>query len=217
MWQFQARQCSRLLQKRDNSMRLAQTGLRLGVLAAFVMTGLALAGSDQVLAQKRRASAIIPGGNAKAPINISAGRLDFLNKENKLIYSGGVLARQGDATLKCSTLTIFLAKDAVKSSGAGDAGSSDQVRRMEAAGPVTITSRDQVGTGNRGIYDKVKNVVYLIGNPVLTQGANITKGGPNAQLVYDLNSSRARISGGRVTSILVPSKGKNAPQRRTRD
>ncbi len=200
-------------------MNLAGTGFRLVVLAAFALAfacaGLVVSGSDFAQAQSRRAAAIIPGGNARAPINISAGRLDFLDKESKLIYSGGVVARQGSATLKCSKLTIFLAKDAVRSSGA--AGGNDQVRRMEAAGPVTITSKDQVGTGNHGVYDKARNVVYLIGNPVLTQGPNITKGGPKARLVYDLNTSRARITGGRVTSIIVPNKSKTSPRRRSRN
>ena len=182
---------------------------------AMLVTGSLMAGLQSVEAQKRRASAIIPGGNAKAPISINAGRLDFFEKESKLVYSGGVVAQQGNASLKASKLTIFLAKDAVKTAqGGGGASSGDQVRRMVAAGPVTIRSKDQVGTGNQGIYDKAKNVVYLIGNPVLTQGPNITKGGPKARLVYDLNNGRARISGGRVTSILVPKGGRRPKSRR---
>lgn len=190
---------------------------RFCLLAALCLgvTGM-VAGSNPSYAQKNRSSAIIPGGNAKAPISIDAGRLDFFDKESKLVYSGGVLARQGSATLKSSKLTIYLAKDAMKSAQGGSANSGDQVRRMEAAGPVTVTSKDQVGTGNRGVYDKQKNVLYLIGNPVLTQGPNITRGGPKARLVYDLNSGRARISGGRVQSIIVPKSDKSAPKRRSR-
>jgi lipopolysaccharide export system protein LptA len=182
-----------------------------------------LALAQPALAQARKSAPIIPGGDSKAPINIDAGRLDFFDKESKLVYSGGVVARQGTATLKSKTLTIFLVKDAMKKSreapAAAPAGgsSSDQVRRMEASGPVTITSKDQVGTGNRGVYDKAKNRVYLIGNPVLTQGVNIVRGGPKAQLIYDLNTSRAHITGGRVQSIIVPkgneSGSKKRPQR----
>ena len=180
--------------------------------AALLMAASVFAGG--AAAQKRSAPAIIPGGSAKSPISINAGRLDFFEKQSKLVYSGGVVARQGTATLKCSKLTIYLAKDAMKNSQSGTASSGDQVRRMEAAGPVTIRSKDQVGTGNRGLYDKAKNVLYLIGNPVLSQGPNITKGGPKARLVYDLNSGRARITGGRVTSILVPKSRAPAPSSR---
>ncbi len=49
-------------------------------------------------------------------------------------------------------------------------GGDNQVRRMEATGPVTVTNKTQVGTGDRGVYDRVENKVYLIGNPVLTEG-----------------------------------------------
>ncbi|MGE3247736.1 MAG: LptA/OstA family protein [Beijerinckiaceae bacterium] len=174
-----------------------------------------LLAATPAIAQKRNAASIIPGGNAKAPINIDAGRLDFFDKESKLVYSGGVLARQGEATLKAKTLTIFMVKDVVKNSQSSSGNSGDQVRRMEAAGPVTITSKDQVGTGNRGIYDKEANKVYLIGNPVLTQGSNIVRGGPGAQLIYDLNTGRARITGGRVQSIIVP-KGENEGTKKRR-
>ncbi|MCC2098108.1 MAG: organic solvent tolerance protein OstA [Hyphomicrobiales bacterium] len=183
--------------------------LNLAAIAALAL-GLVLSASAPATAQKRTSSAIIPGGKSNAPININAGRLDFLDKESKLVYSGGVVARQGDATLKCSKLTIFLAKGAMKNAQSGAANSGDQVERMEASGPVIISSKDQVGTGNHGIFDKRKNVVYLIGNPVLTQGSNITKGGATARLVYDLTSGRARISGGRVTSVIVPA-GKRPP------
>lgn len=178
----------------------ALAGLRLFALAAII----AFSQTVPAQAQKQKASPVIPGGNSKAPINIDAGRLDFFDKESKLVYSGGVIARQGDATLKAPTLTIFLAKDAMKNSQSSEASSGDQVRKMEAAGPVTITSKDQVGTGNRGVYDKAANKVYLIGNPVLTQGRNIVRGGAQAQLIYDLATGQARISGGRVQSIIVP-------------
>lgn len=174
-------------------------------LQALVCAALAAMAAAPVVAQTR--SAIIPGGNSRAPISIDAGRLDFFDKESKLVYSGGVTARQGNASLKASKLTIFLAKGAMqRASGQnGNAGSSgDQVRRMEAAGPVTIRSKGQVGTGDRGVYDKAQNKLFLIGNPVLTQGPNVVRGGKGARLVYDLNTGRARITGGRVQSIITP-------------
>lgn len=187
------------------------------ILACAQILAIAIAvtatGSGSAMAQERRASPVIPGGNAKAPINIDAGRLDFFDKESKMIYSGGVIARQGDATLKCKVLTLYLQKDAMKSSQSGAGGGGDQVRKMEADGPVTITSKDQVGTGDRGVYDKVANKVYLIGHPVLTQNQNIVRGGAQAQLVYDLNTGRARITGGRVQSIIVPKGNPSTPDK----
>jgi ABC-type branched-subunit amino acid transport system ATPase component len=41
---------------------------------------------------------------------------------------------------------------------------------------VTITSKDQVGTGDRGVYEKSESKVYLYGNVTLSEGTNVTRG-----------------------------------------
>ena len=172
------------------------------MLAAFASPALA----------QRANSPIIPGGNSRAPISIDAGKLDFFDKEQKLVYSGGVIAKQGDASLKAATLTIFFVKDGGEgegrnraAAGAGLGGGDNQVRRMEAAGPVTIVNKEQVGTGDRGVYDRAENKVYLIGNPTLSEGPHVVQGDGQSQLIYDLTAGRAQIVGGRVRSLITPS------------
>lgn len=181
---------------------------RLAVLALVVPS--ALLAAAPAFAQKG-GGALLPGGNSKAPINVTADKLEYFSKEQKAVYTGGVVARQGETTLRSSTLSIFFsreakekdtAKDGAKE-GAGEAlpdASGSQVSRMEAEGPVTITSKDQVGTGDRGWYERAENKVYLIGNVSLSQGPNIAKG---EKLVYDLASGQAQILG-RVSSLFVP-------------
>lgn len=153
-------------------------------------------------AEKPRSGAILPGGNSKDPVNIEAAKLDYFDKEQKLIYTGNVVATQGESKLQAGTLVIYLTpKD--PATRAGVPSSSSQVRRMEAAGPVTIVSKDQIGTGDSGIYEKSENKVYLIGNVTLTQGPNVTKGD---KLIYDLTTSQAAVTG-RVRSMFMPSGG----------
>ncbi len=179
----------------------ATAGRGLRALAATLALA-ALAGlSTEALAQKRGGAAVLPGGNAKQPINIEAVKLDYFDKEQKLIYTGSVVATQGDAKLKASALTIFLAPKGSKSA-AGDASGSanNQVQRMLAAGPVTLLQRDQVGTGDSGVYDKTANTVVLTGNVTLSQGPNVTKGD---KLTYDLKSGQAVVTG-RVKSMFQP-------------
>lgn len=174
--------------------------------------------ASPALAQ-RTGSPVLPGGNSREPIHIDAGKLEYFDKEQRLVYSGGVLAKQGEATLKAPTLTIFFTKEegkGAKNDGKGAkpnnaaaalGGGDNQVKRMEATGPVTITNKTQVGTGDRGVYDRVENKVYLIGNPVLTEGPHVVRGNAQSQLIYDLTSSRAQIVGGRVQSLITPSQG----------
>ncbi|HUI20004.1 MAG TPA: LptA/OstA family protein [Methylocella sp.] len=143
--------------------------------------------------------AILPGSTSKDPVNIDAAKLDYYDKEQKLIYTGNVIATQGESKLQATTLVIFLTpKDPAATTGVPS--SSSQVRRMEAAGPVVITSKDQIGTGDSGIYEKSENKIYLIGNVTLTQGPNVTKGD---KLTYDLTTKQSQVTG-RVRSLFLP-------------
>jgi lipopolysaccharide export system protein LptA len=184
----------------DNSMRLQISSTLLAV---------ALVSMAPALAKGGKSGGILPGASAKDPLNIDAGKLDYFDKEQKLVYSGSVIVVNGPSTLKASKLTIFLQSPAAKSQASGDGqASSDRVKHIEADGPVTMVSKDQVGTGDHGSYDRTENKVYLSGNVVLTQGESVTKGD---RLVYDITSGQAVVqsagdgqSSGRVHSIFTP-------------
>src|SRR5579885_3100135 len=115
----------------------------LGLAAAFLF---AVAGSAASAAPKPSNSAtILPGSNSKEPITIDADKLVYYDKEQKAIYSGNVVAIQGDSKLTCSALTIFLARNeapngaskesaSAAASGEGPSASTSQVKRMEASG-----------------------------------------------------------------------------------
>ncbi len=158
-------------------------------------------------------SRILPGASSRAPIRINAENLDYFDREQKFVYTGSVVANQGDSSMRSSALTIFLSGSPARPGEASDGGpASSQVKRMEAAGPVTVTSKDQVGTGDHGVYEKQANTIHLIGNVSLTQGTNVIQGSRNSRLVYDLTRGRARITGG-VSSLFTP--GSDDPTRRT--
>jgi lipopolysaccharide export system protein LptA len=167
---------------------------------------------------------LFPGGNSKEPINIEADRLEYYDKDQKAIYIGNVVAVQGESTLKCSKLTILFDKQPAAGDGkasepkptangipAAPAAGSSSVKHMFADGPVSIVSKDQVGTGDRGEFDKVQNRVNLYGHVVLTQGVNVTKGD---KLTYDLTSGVALVESGasttRVSGYFVPGSNSDA-------
>ncbi len=80
---------------------------------------------------------LLPGSGSKEPVNITADKLDFLNKENKLIYTGGVVVVQGDSTMKASKLNIDLQKDAAggATAPATPAAPADGAPRRPATAP----------------------------------------------------------------------------------
>jgi lipopolysaccharide export system protein LptA len=175
------------------------------LLAALFGAGLAMGGAQAAgpAASPKRsgASPVLPGGNTKAPITVDASKLEYFDKDQKLIYSGGVVATQGESTMRASVMVVFLARPGEAATLQAETG---RIRRIEAAGPVTVTQVDQVGTGDSGVYDKSENKVYLIGNVVLSQGPNVTKGERDSKLVYDLDTGYAQVIGGRVNSIFTP-------------
>jgi lipopolysaccharide export system protein LptA len=174
------------------------TGRVCGIAAMLLLASTVLAAG----AEKPRSGAVLPGGNSKDPVNIAAAKLDYFDKEQKLVYTGNVVATQGESKLQARTLVIFLTpKDPAEQAGVPS--SSSQIRRMEAAGPVTVVSKDQIGTGDSGVYEKSENKVYLIGDVTLTQGPNVTKGD---KLIYDLKTNEAAVTG-RVRSMFLPSGG----------
>jgi lipopolysaccharide export system protein LptA len=147
---------------------------------------------------------VLPGASSHQPINISADKLDYFDKQQKAIYSGNVVVVQGDSRLRASVLTIFFDNKPAdgKAAGGPALGASSGMRRMEGKGPIVITSKDQVGTGDSLLYDKPHDKFYLIGNVALSQGDNVTRGD---KLDYDLATGQAVVSSrGRVHSLIIP-------------
>ncbi len=117
---------------------------------------------------------------------------------------------QGDTKMTCSVMTVFLDRSPAQGPGeAADAqaapSTNSGVKRLEAAGPVTVVSKTQVATGDNATYDKAENRVLLIGHVTLSDGQNVTKGD---RLTYDLKTSQATIDtsakSGRVHGQFIP-------------
>lgn len=167
-------------------------------------------------ASKPRPSAISTMGSSREPIKIDSDKLEVLDKESKAIFSGNVIAVQGDSTMKCSNLIVFYDqqktagedKTAVPSAaGTGQ----EQIKKIECAGPVTIVNKTQTATGNHATFDRIANKVYLTGNVTLSEGQNVTRGD---RVIYNLTTQVASIEnapGGRVRALFVPGSqdGKN--------
>ena len=109
----------------------------------------------------------------------------------------------GPSTLKASRLIIFL-EDKKKAA----ASNNDRVKHIDAEGPVTLTSKDQISTGDRGGFDKAQNKVYLNGNVTITQGDSVVQGDSAA---YDVTTGAASVEanvakGGRVRTTFTSKK-----------
>ena len=64
-------------------------------------------------AEKPRSGAILPGVNSKEPVNIAAAKLDYLDKEQKLVYTGNVVATQGEQQAPGATRWLFSSRQRI--------------------------------------------------------------------------------------------------------
>jgi lipopolysaccharide export system protein LptA len=160
--------------------------------------------------------AIFPGTSSKEPISIDADKLVYYDKERKAVYSGNVVVIQGDTKMTCSAMTVFLDRAPTQATSKPATGESDPatdsgIKHLDAAGPVTVVSKTQVATGDRGSYDKAEDKVWLIGHVTLSDGQNVTKGD---KLTYDLKNGLATIDtnakSGRVHGQFIPKSNADA-------
>ena len=125
------------------------------------------------------------GFNSNAPVDVDADRIEVQDRADRAIFSGNVIARQGNMTMNSARLTVIY----TNSNGVN-------VERLEAAGGVTLRTPSETAQGNVALYDVDRRIVTMIGGVRLTQGSNRVQGG---RLVLDLNSHRAVMDGGGTT------------------
>lgn len=169
-------------------------------------------------ASKERAVGFGNFGSSKEPIKIDANKLDVFDKEGRAVFSGDVVAVQGESTMKCTLMTVFYEQNRDQDGAAAASAANTQqgpsessIKKIDCTGPVTIVSRTQVATGDNATFDRGANKILLTGNAALSDGPNVTRG---ERVVYDINTGVASIDtkpGGRVRALFVPGNGAPAP------
>ena len=184
-------------------------GAAAALLAACIVAGTTASAQQQ----QRRTAAATPqssGGppnalqgfsqNRNQPVTIESATLEVRDKDKTATFLGNVKLVQGDTTMYCKTLVVFYEQ------GAGDAaapaaaqaqtqagpGNNQQVKRIEAKGSVKVTQKDQVATGDNGVYDTAANKVTLNGNVAISQGQSVVTGD---RLSVDLETGYSRVEG----------------------
>jgi lipopolysaccharide export system protein LptA len=167
------------------------------------------------------------GGDSKEPIKIDADKLDVLDKENKAVFTGNVVAVQGETTVRCTVMTVLYegrggapggagaaraapaAAPATPANGAAAPGQSNDssIKKILCKGPVTVVSKTQAATSDNAEFDRANNVVIMTGNVALNDGPNITRG---EKLTYNTVTGVANVEarpGIRVQGFFVPNSG----------
>ena len=172
---------------------------KVGLLALFFSAAL-IAG---VSAQDSPSAQAAPGTPSNEPIAIEADQLEVFDKEKRAIYTGSVVVTQGETVMKAQVMTVLYESNAETSAGAsaspsivgGDEAGGTVLKRVDAQGGVTIISKDQIATGDSGVYERTTDIMTLLGN--------VTKG---EKLIYNVGTGVAFVEAGksgRVSSSFV--------------
>jgi lipopolysaccharide export system protein LptA len=184
--------------------------------------------------------------NQDQPIQIDAATLEVRDKEKMATFAGDVQVVQGDTTIKCQKLVVYYGPEPGAAANASQAKRQQQqpqqpqaqqqqaqqqqpqqagtlptrqqdIRRIEALGGVTVISKDQTASGDRGVYDLKTRTITLVHNVTVAQGKNVLHG---ERVVVDTVSGNAHFDSnmeaqngtspakppGRVRAVILPNK-----------
>jgi lipopolysaccharide export system protein LptA len=140
------------------------------------------------------------------PMQVEADHMVSIQKDNSVVFSGRVVAKQGILTIHADELTIYY----VSVSGANDAPGKEtkEIKRMFARGRVKIVQKDWVASGDTAEYFDVARKVVIVGNVKVWRDNNLVTGD---RFVLFLDEGKSivehdRKKGGRVKAFFYPGK-----------
>lgn len=178
--------------------------------SAVFIASLILAGAAFAQDAPRRGNAGTPflgfGSNSREPVKVDANRLEVFDKESKAVYSGDVVAVQGQSILRCASMVISYAQ---ARSGQAPAPGSTSIQQIDCEGPVSLLSGTLSATSQKMVYHAASDTVTLTGRVVIADCENVQRG---ERVVYDVKTGRAKVDAGpsgRVQGVFTP--GSEAP------
>ena len=105
----------------------------------------------------------------QAPVQIKSDELKILQKQQKAIFSGNVVATQGELTIRCARLEVQYV-------GTKEGKASGRIKRMLFSGAVDILQGSRRGHCQQADYDRPARRILCQGKPWVQDGPNRIKG-----------------------------------------
>ena len=128
--------------------------------------------------------------NSSLPITIKSNDLAADNKGKTAVFSGKVVAKQGDVTIFCDRMTVYYGT------------TQGDVDKIEADGNVRIVQENRTGLSSHAVYEsKLGKITLTGGTPKVMQGADTVTG---EVITYFVDDERSSVTGGRVEAVIHP-------------
>ncbi|MBT1071024.1 lipopolysaccharide transport periplasmic protein LptA [Pelotalea chapellei] len=124
------------------------------------------------------------------PITIKSNELAADNKGKTAIFTGKVVAKQGDITIYADRVSINYGT------------TKGEVEQIEAQGNVRIVQQNRTGIASHAIYHSKEGRIALTGNPQVVQGSDTISG---ETITYFIDEDRSIVTGGankRVEAVI---------------
>ncbi len=123
----------------------------------------------------------IAGFNSSQPVNFDADRIELQDRQDRVVFSGNVIIRQGDLRLTADRTTV-----AYHDNG------GLTIERVDASGGVTVSRGNERASGAAAVYDLQRRIIVMSGGVTLNRGGDTLNGG---RLVIDLNTGLSSVDG----------------------
>lgn len=146
------------------------------------------------------------------PIHVEADRMTSTEKDNSVVFTGEVDAKQGDVRIRSDVMTVYYTpkdKKAEKSKTETKA-ANQEVEKLICTGNVEITRLEWLGTSKKMVYLAKERQVILTGNAKAWQGQNMVSG---EKIIYYIDEGRSEVMGGTKTTVSDTKDTKKKPGR----
>ena len=150
-------------------------------------------------------------GRGNAPVTIESDKLEFLQTEGRGIYTGNVVATQGESRITTDKLTAVCSRAAPPPGQSAIDQPCEEIRQLIAESNVIYAAPDVKIRGDRAEYDYQADTITITGDVILSRGKEgVVRG---TKVVYEVAAGKTNISAGndRVFSVLIPKSDNNRP------
>ena len=123
-------------------------------------------------------------------LEVTADQLEVDQASGASVFSGNVLAVQGDLRITAGTVRLEYSPDA--------SGSGQRLQRLIADGGVTLVTPAEAIEAQSAVYSLARGQLEMSGDVLLVQGQNVLSG---QRFVADLNAGTGQMSG-RVRTVI---------------
>lgn len=134
------------------------------------------------------------GRDSRQPVDVTSDQFHLNDEAHTALFTGNVVAMQGDSTMKAPELTVsYEGKAAVDltSAPAGQAGESSRLSRLVAKSGVVVTAgADRRITSDEADFDAKADTALFTGNVLVNQVKNVLQG---RRLFVDRKAGKSRL------------------------